>query len=239
MNFDEINKLALILITLAVVIGVGSMILENFAENVSSNTITSAVTNEAGAVNGTGYTLATAGATDFASPTMTALLNGTTLEKIHNETIAYANGTGYTVAGAANQYFTSPALLTVYNRTGTATLVNLNNFSISAAGVLQNKTLAAFDNLSITYSYIPVVGLTNVTISAAGVVTNTTSFTFKNLLMSYIYTQTSRGESYTTTNYLLTQLGQTGLAGWVPAIIAFGVGIFFLAWFLGSGRRKA
>jgi len=41
------------------------------------------------------------------------------------------------------------------------------------------------------------------------------------------------------TNYLSTQLGTTGLAGWTPAIIAFAVGMLFLGGFLinrGKGR---
>ena len=34
------------------------------------------------------------------------------------------------------------------------------------------------------------------------------------------------------TNYLNTQLGTSGLAGWTPAIIAFAVGMLFLGGFL-------
>jgi len=46
------------------------------------------------------------------------------------------------------------------------------------------------------------------------------------------------GNGYTNTNYMLTQLGTTGLAGWVPAIIAFSVGMLFLgAFFIKGGRR--
>ena len=43
-----------------------------------------------------------------------------------------------------------------------------------------------------------------------------------------------------TTNYLNTQLGTSGLAGWTPAIIAFAVGMLFLGGFLinrGGGRK--
>lgn len=41
-------------------------------------------------------------------------------------------------------------------------------------------------------------------------------------------------------NYLQTQLGQTGLAGWTPAIIAISVGLLFLGAFLvkGGGSKK-
>ena len=39
--------------------------------------------------------------------------------------------------------------------------------------------------------------------------------------------------------FLNTQLGQSGLAGWAPAIIAFAVGMMFLGVFLARrGRRK-
>jgi len=44
--------------------------------------------------------------------------------------------------------------------------------------------------------------------------------------------------AWTNTNYLNTQLGQTGLAGLTPAIIAFSVGMLFLgAFFIKKGRR--
>jgi len=45
---------------------------------------------------------------------------------------------------------------------------------------------------------------------------------------------------WTTTNYLNTQLGTTGLAGWAPAIIAFAVGMLFLGTFIiGKGRSRS
>ena len=48
------------------------------------------------------------------------------------------------------------------------------------------------------------------------------------------------GTANTTVNYLNQQLGQSGLAGWAPAIIAFAVGMMFLGVFLSrrGGRRK-
>jgi hypothetical protein len=46
------------------------------------------------------------------------------------------------------------------------------------------------------------------------------------------------GVAYTNTNYLTEQLGQSGLAGWTPAIIAFSVGMLFLgAFFIKKGRK--
>lgn len=46
--------------------------------------------------------------------------------------------------------------------------------------------------------------------------------------------------AWVSTNYMLTQLGSTALAGWTPAIIAVSVGLLFLGAFLvgrsGKGR---
>lgn len=47
------------------------------------------------------------------------------------------------------------------------------------------------------------------------------------------------GNANTTVQYLNTQMGSSGLAGWAPAIIAFAVGILFLGYFMGKGKRKA
>ena len=45
------------------------------------------------------------------------------------------------------------------------------------------------------------------------------------------------GTANTTVQYLNTQLGSTGLAGWTPAIIAFTVGMLFLgAFFIKKSR---
>ena len=49
------------------------------------------------------------------------------------------------------------------------------------------------------------------------------------------------GTPNTTTQYLLTQVGTSGLAGWTPAIIAFAVGMLFIGGILalkGNGGRR-
>jgi len=46
------------------------------------------------------------------------------------------------------------------------------------------------------------------------------------------------GTANTTVSYLNTQLGQSGLAGWAPAIIAFAVGMLFLGVFMSKGSRR-
>ena len=42
--------------------------------------------------------------------------------------------------------------------------------------------------------------------------------------------------AFTTGNYLNTQLGSTGLSGWVPAVIAVAIGALFLSYFMGRSR---
>ena len=47
------------------------------------------------------------------------------------------------------------------------------------------------------------------------------------------------GTANETVQFLNTQLGSSGLAGWSPAIIAFAVGMLFLgAFMIGKSRRK-
>ena len=46
------------------------------------------------------------------------------------------------------------------------------------------------------------------------------------------------GTANTTVSYLNNQLGQSGLAGWAPAIIAFAVGMLFLGVFMNKGSRR-
>ena len=49
----------------------------------------------------------------------------------------------------------------------------------------------------------------------------------------------SGGTANTNVQYLLTQLGSSGLAGWTPAIIAISVGILFLgAFMMNKGGRR-
>jgi len=50
--------------------------------------------------------------------------------------------------------------------------------------------------------------------------------------------QVSYSDSAVSTNYLTTQLGSTGLAGWTPAIIAISVGMLFLGVFLTRSKGR-
>lgn len=45
------------------------------------------------------------------------------------------------------------------------------------------------------------------------------------------------GTANTTAEYMNTQLGSSGLAGWTPAIIAVAIGVLFLAAF-GFGQQR-
>jgi len=45
-------------------------------------------------------------------------------------------------------------------------------------------------------------------------------------------------EANSTVTYLNGQLGQSGLAGWTPAIIALTIGMLFLGMFLAKGRSR-
>lgn len=45
---------------------------------------------------------------------------------------------------------------------------------------------------------------------------------------------TPTGSAYESTTYGITQMGETGLLGWLPAIIALMIGMFFLAYFMGK-----
>jgi len=49
-------------------------------------------------------------------------------------------------------------------------------------------------------------------------------------------TASATGTGYTNSGYLTTQLGSSGLAGWIPAVIAVAIGALFLSYFMGRRR---
>jgi len=49
----------------------------------------------------------------------------------------------------------------------------------------------------------------------------------------------SGGTANANVQYMLGQLGQSGLAGWTPAIIAISVGLLFLGAFMVGGAGKS
>ena len=50
-------------------------------------------------------------------------------------------------------------------------------------------------------------------------------------------TATATGQAYSNTNYVETQLGSSGIAGWLPAVIAVSIGVLFLGAFALKGRK--
>jgi hypothetical protein len=49
---------------------------------------------------------------------------------------------------------------------------------------------------------------------------------------------TPLGATWSAVSYGQTQLGQAGLLGWVPAVIALMIGMFFLAYFMGRNKTR-
>jgi len=106
-----------------------------------------------------------------------------------------------------------------------------------------------FNNLSalgygiITFAIIIGIGTVVLTKFGGSVATCASGFTYNATL-----DQCSNGTpafdtdptnaAWVNTNYLTGQLGQSGLAGWTPAIIALAVGMLFLGVFLTKGGRK-
>ena len=43
--------------------------------------------------------------------------------------------------------------------------------------------------------------------------------------------------AWTSSDYISTQLGSSGLSGWIPAVIAVAIGALFLTYFMGRKRR--
>jgi hypothetical protein len=59
-------------------------------------------------------------------------------------------------------------------------------------------------------------------------------------LILYNFGNAAGGTANTTVQYLMTQLGQSGLSGWVPTFIAVFVGLLFLgAFMVGKGGARA
>ena len=57
-------------------------------------------------------------------------------------------------------------------------------------------------------------------------------------IVLYNFGNASGGTANTNVQYLLTQLGSSGLAGWTPAIIAISVGLLFLGAFMIKGKTR-
>jgi hypothetical protein len=58
-------------------------------------------------------------------------------------------------------------------------------------------------------------------------------------IVLYNFGNATGGVANTTVQYLMGQLGVSGLAGWTPAIIAISVGLLFLGAFLVKGGKSS
>jgi len=106
-----------------------------------------------------------------------------------------------------------------------------------------------FNNLSglgygiITFSIIIGIGTVVLTKFGGAIAECASGFTYNSTLDqcsngTTAFDTNPTNAEWVNTNYLNTQLGQSGLAGWTPAIIALVVGMLFLGVFLTKGGRK-
>ena len=95
----------------------------------------------------------------------------------------------------------------------------------------------------VAFAILVVVGLVVLTKLADGVAECATDWSYNSTSrVCYEVANTSNtaeptNSAWTTSGYLGTQLGSTGLSGWIPAIIAVAVGALFLSYFMGRKRR--
>jgi len=102
------------------------------------------------------------------------------------------------------------------------------------------NTLQAIGFGIVGFAVIVVIGIVIMTRLGDSVATCATDFTYNSSnrlcqndsLISD--TATPTGDGFTTGNYLSTQLGSSGLSGWIPAVIAVAIGGLFLALFGGK-----
>lgn len=105
-----------------------------------------------------------------------------------------------------------------------------------------------FDNLTglgyslVTFAIVIGVGTVMLYNFGGAVATCTTDYSYSSSLDKCVNSTggdpTDPTGAWVNTNYLNGQLGQSGLAGWTPAIVAFSVGMLFLgAFFIKKGRR--
>ena len=66
---------------------------------------------------------------------------------------------------------------------------------------------------------------------------NSTADTCQSNVTGSTTTEDPKDQGWVNTHYLGGQLGTTGLAGWIPAIIAFTIGMLFLGYFMARGGK--
>ena len=141
-----------------------------------------------------------------------------------NNLIGYINSSGFTLTGGGKPSFTLVSIVASNYTSGL--VIASGNYTTSAVGVVTNLTAITWDNVTFNYTY---------TWSDPHELNLTT---LECLNSTGGDAQTPTGVGYTSVVYLQGNLGQSGLAGWVPAIIAFMVGMLFLAYFLTKNKRQ-
>jgi len=102
------------------------------------------------------------------------------------------------------------------------------------------NTLQAIGFGIVGFAVIVVIGIVVMTRLGDSVATCTTGYIYNstsrgcNEASNVSNTSVAGGDGFTTGNYLTTQLGSTGLSGWIPAVIAVAIGGLFLALFGGK-----
>ena len=76
----------------------------------------------------------------------------------------------------------------------------------------------------------------NITALGYGIITFAIVIGVGLVVLSKFGTAVGAGEANDSIDYMMGQIGEDGLAGWTPAIIALVVGMLFLGMFLAKGR---
>jgi hypothetical protein len=91
------------------------------------------------------------------------------------------------------------------------------------------------------FAVLVVVGLVVLTKLGDSVATCATDYTYNSTLQKC--TNATGGDptdpsnsAWSTSGYISGELGESGLSGWIPAIIAVAVGALFLSYFMGKRR---
>lgn len=146
-----------------------------------------------------------------------------------NET-GHVNSTPYTFVESSRKGFANIKIIAIQNVTEGKSGLYLDaaNWTLSSTSI-RNSTICPNDwyRANITYSY----NWTN---------THTWNSTAQACLNDSLGDSvTSISQTWTTVNYLNQNLSTTGLAGWVPALIAVMVGMLLLGFFaMGKGKRN-
>lgn len=159
--------------------------------------------------------------------------------------LGYSLGTFFLVIGVVILVmgkFSSNAITTtnvaVVNETPAYSNSTGYTLAQSTAHGFTSPTITAGYNATAGSGYLSVIPLTNFSVSSAGVLKNATALSYGNISISYGYTYTLEDNASLALNYGMQQLGEGGLLGWAPAIIAIVIGVFFLSYFIGgSGKR--